>query len=491
MVSAIASRLAKPIYMASVAKFPHRLRSDSIVKRYPDGSFTTGRSQPPKVDKHYQPLEGIEKSLDFRGAKVDQPVTVVRDSQGILKIFKQKNISVVADIDSVSVFETLEVNGKKVSTLIEVIQGGKHLKGYYITNAGILVRPVTRASIAARQLERDVNPANLERIAIDYEKAGNQEMADYFSDRYASEILSGRHELENCDRLVVPGDDLAVPPLGLSDATICHKPPSKNRKKFAKRGSKGITKNGRRQVSNACYLLEDKYGKNCLSFLTATLPAFANLADLQLICANWSGLVRKFVQELKRILERRGFPTTMVWVTEIQEDRYRDSGTVAPHLHLTMVGKKHRYSNQWAIGKGEVRALWERLLGNLLGQPVTCQAATRVERPRKSLKAEMGKYMSKGGKVIKEIIEAGKGDDLPSSYCGCSDNLKKAIAARMIVLRGYEALRFIDNLESMKEAGLLFYKPIIIYAANLGKEITVGFVGWIKEKEIVTQFLAA
>jgi hypothetical protein len=464
------------------------------VKRYPDGSFTTGRSQPPKVDKRYQPLEGINKRLDFFGSDIEQAVTVVRTSEGLLKVFKQKNISVVTDIDRVTVFETVEAEGQKVSKAVETIEGGKHLRGYYLTKAGILIRPITKVSIDSREPDYDPDPSKLERIALDFEKAGNQEMAEYFADRYASEILSGRHEVENGDHLLFDGDDLDLGDdtfMGLSDAINCRKGGRKRGQKCAKRGSKGITTKGRRQVSNACYLLEEEYGQGCLSFLTATLPAFANLADLQIICANWSDLIRRFVEELKRILKRRGFPTTMVWVTEIQEDRYRDSGVVAPHLHLTMVGKKHRYAKQWAISKGEVRALWERLLGNLLDRPITCQAATRVERPRKSLKAEMGKYMSKGGKVIKEIIDAGKADDLPSAYCGCSDNLKKAIAARMIVLRGYEALKFIDNLEIMKQAGLLFYKPIIVYAANLGKEITVGFVGWIKEKEIVSQFLAA
>ncbi len=420
MVSAIGSRYQKPFYMENVTYIKRRNSSNLIVKRFPDGSFTTGRSQPPKIDKHYQPLEGIASHQTFYGA--------------------------------------------------------------------------TKVSIPARQPEYQPDPSKLERIALDFEKAGNQEMAKYFGERYAIALFNNPDLIPIADpnevRDAFP-DDHDYPPLGLSDATNCHKLPSKRRIKTAKRGSKGISTHGRRQVSNACYLLEDKYGKDCLSFLTATLPAFANLADLQMICANWSDLIRKFIQELKRILLRRGFPASMVWVTEIQEDRYRDSGVVAPHLHLTMVGKKHRYSKQWAISKGEVRSLWERLLGNLLGRPVTCQAATRVERPRKSLKAEMGKYMSKGGQVIKEIIDAGKGNDLPSSYCGCSDNLKKAIASRMVILRGSEAEKFIDNLESMKESGLLFYKPIIIYAANLGKEITVGFVGWIKEKEIVEQFLAA
>jgi hypothetical protein len=417
MVSAIASRLAKPIYMENVTQLPVRSRSNLIVKRYPDGSFTTGRSQPPKVDKHYKPLEGIASHTTFYGA--------------------------------------------------------------------------TKVSIPARQPERDSDPVTLEKIALDFEKAGNQEMANYFGDRYASEILSGRHFVQNSDRLVEIGDDLAVPPLGLSDTTICHNGFAQGKKKAAKRGSKGITTHGKRRVRCACALLEMKYSRKCLSFLTATLPAFADSNELKLICTNWADLIRKFIQELKRMLEGRGFPASMVWVTEIQEDRYQNSGEVAPHLHLVMVGKLHRFAKNWAIAKGEVRSLWERMLSNLLGRPVTCLAATRVECPRKSLQGEFSSYLSKGGKMIEQIVKDGKADQLPSSYWGCSDNLKKAIDARTEILKGKEAEDFIDSLEDMKQAGLLFYKPIIIYAKNLGKEITVGFVGWIKEPEIVTQFLAA
>lgn len=391
--------------MQSVAKFKPRSTSNLIVKIYPDGQFTTGRSQPPKNDSQYQPLEGIASHTTFYG--------------------------------------------------------------------------ITKVSIPARQPIVEADYKKLEQISNDYHRSGNSEMADFFAYRYADEV---RRSLE------LEKDDLNM---GLSDAIICHKGGRKKGKIALKRGSKGISKHGSRRVSNACYLLEEKYGKHCLSFLTATLPAFANLADLQLICANWSQLVRKFVQELKRILVRRGYPTSMVWVTEIQEDRYLETGLVCPHLHLVMVGKKHRYSKVWAISKGEVRSLWERLLSNLLGRAVTCAAATRVERPRKSLKAEMGKYMSKGGKVIKQIIADGKGEDLPSSYCGCSDNLKKAIDSRMIIHKGYKAERFIDNLESMKQANLLAYKPIIIYAKNLGKDITVGYVGWIRERQFVDEFIAA
>lgn len=441
MVSAIRSRLAKPTYMSNVAQLKPRIKSDLVITTRPSGGFSIGRSQPPKVDKQYKPLEGITSHQDFFGAKIQEQ--------------------------------------------------DKENPNYYITTSGIRIKPITRISIESRQPEYQPDPATLEKIALDFEKAGNQEMADKFGDRYALELLSGRHFVQNSDRLVQIGDDLAVPPLGLSDTSNCHKSPPWERKKTSKRGSKGITTKQKHLVVDAGYLLEKKYGKNNLSFLTATLPAFCDRSELDLICLHWSDLIRKFIQELGRLLERRGYPVEMVWTTEIQEDRYLETGDVCPHLHLVMIGKKHRYQKNYAIHFSEVRSLWERMLGNLLDRPVTCKAGTRVERPRKSLCAELGKYMSKGGKIIKQIIQDGKAHLLPSNYGGASKILRQEVKTKTKKLTGNDALKFVDNLEAMKQLGLLFYKPIIIYAPNLGRDITVGFVGWIKDREIVSEFLAA
>lgn len=349
----------------------------------------------------------------------------------------------------------------------------------------------TKVSVPARQPEIDCNPETLAKIAIAYEQAGDQDLANRYADRYASEILSGRHVVPNKDDLVVDGDDLAVPSLGLSDATNSHKSPPQKVKKTQKRGSGGISNYGKRAVRNFCYLLERDHTRNNLSFLTATLPAFMSRDELLLICKHWSELVRQFVQELRRILRRRGYCEDMVYITEIQEDRYRDRGEVAPHLHLVMVGKKHRWQKGYAIEKSEVRALWERLLSNFLGRPVTCAAATRVERPRKSLQAEFGSYLSKGGKIIKQIIDDGNGDFLPSAYWGGSRNLKIMFKKETKILTGLAAQRFVDNLQDLKGLDLVYFKPIMWFCAEIGREITIGFVGWIRDIGVVSEFLEA
>lgn len=347
----------------------------------------------------------------------------------------------------------------------------------------------TKVNVPAREMAVETNPKILERISLDFERAGDGDRAAYFGDRYATEILSGKHELPNSDHLVADGDNFTASPLGLSDAINSHRLTSRLVKKRSKRGSKGITSYNKKMVKSCSFLLERDHTKNCLSFLTATLPAFSTATDLQLICAHWSELVRQFVQELRRLLKRRDFCTDMVYVTEIQEDRYQNSGEVAPHLHLVMVGKKHRWQKGYAISKLEVRLLWERLLSNILGRKITCIAATRVERPKKSLQGELGSYLSKGGKMIAKIIKDGKGDQLPSSYVGANLELKNAVKAEIKVLTGIDAQNFVDSLTDLRDSELVYFKPIMWPIPNSDRKIAVGFVGWVRKIEIVCEFL--
>lgn len=347
----------------------------------------------------------------------------------------------------------------------------------------------TKVNVPAREMTVETDPKILERISLDFEHAGDGDRAAYFGDRYATEILSGKHELPNSDHLVADGDNFTASPLGLSDATNSHRLPPRSVKKRSKRGSKGITSLGKKMVKSGCFLLERDHSKNCLSFLTATLPAFATAEDLKLICSIWSELVRQFVQELGRILERRGYCDDMVYITEIQEDRYVNRGEVAPHLHLVMVGKKSRWQKGYAIEKSEVRSLWERLLSNFLGKPVTCASATRVERPKKSLQGELGSYLSKGGKVIAAIIENGDGDQLPSSYWGMNKELRNSVKSEIKVLTGIDAQNFVDSLTDLRDSELVYFKPIMWLIPNSDRKIAVGFVGWVRKIEIVCEFL--
>jgi hypothetical protein len=308
--------------------------------------------------------------------------------------------------------------------------------------------------------------------------------------------LSGDHDFKPNPSLASPdddwGDDLP-PPMGLSDAINSRNDTQnavKTSKTRSKRGTVGITSYGKRMTRSAAAMLEDKFGRDCLSFGTATLP-FMSKAENELICQNWGAIANRFFEKLTRLLEKRGLSKDYCFVTEIQEKRFDKYGIVAPHLHWIMQGKLTKKA-MWLILPHEVKVMWEQVLGNFLKRDVDGSTATRIEKPKKSLKQEMGKYLSKGTKIIKKIVGKLQGDLLPSAYHGSSRALKKEIKAAIIILQGDECESFIDNLESMKEMNLISFIPILWEIPDSGgKQIAVGFVGWLRDVQTVSQFLAA
>lgn len=337
-----------------------------------------------------------------------------------------------------------------------------------------------KVSIPARDLHKDVDIKVLEKIAIAYEQAGDQDTANWFGDRYAMALFNNPDLVADCDPDLVRDafpddfdDSGALAPMGLSDVVNSHK----SIKKKAKRGSKGISSSAKRLVRSSLAILEKQFGRGCLSFGTATLPPMET-HELEKVCLNWSNITRKFFQELTRLLDRRGLSRDFVQVTEIQEKRYLAWGQVCPHLHWIMQGRANLRAG-WAITPDEIRFLWERILSNCLGRPIDGKAATRIEKPKKSLAVELGKYMSKGGKLIKRIATSDKAHLLPSSYWGSSRSLKKQVKAAIKIIFGDECEAFIDSLESLKSEGLASYIHIFREMED-GYNLCIGLVGWVR-----------
>jgi hypothetical protein len=234
--------------------------------------------------------------------------------------------------------------------------------------------------------------------------------------------------------------------------------------------------------------MQEKYSIYCLAFGTFTLPALRP-EELEMVNTGFSDLTRKLFQELTRLAERRGLDTDYAFVVEIQEGRYRSWGQFCPHIHCVMQSRKDRFSDP-AIHYSEIRTIWERLLSNLLGRKVDCPTATQWEKMKRRKVGEMGKYMTKGSQIAKEAIAKGDGHMLPTAWSGMSKNIKKEVKASIVILTGQDAEDFLENLEIMKEAGLLSYVPIMWTPPDIDRQVTIGFAGWIKNINQVFKFLA-
>ena len=442
--------MRKLINMENLAYLPKPKRSDRKVTIWPDGSFTSGRSQPQRKDKLYNPLQGISSHKTFYGA--------------------------------------------------------------------------TKVSYKNQHLDKDTDPATLERIAIAYQDAGNIDMAERFADAYATKILSGEyiaildrhcdrfgddwgsngdqsptHSGQNFDRRDDNLGDKSDPSMGLSDVVISHKSPC-TKEKYIKisdldgksskqrRGSGGITCIAKRKTRSGVHIMQEKYSISCLAFGTLTFPALRP-DELELVNTHMPDLTRKFFQELARELARCGLDTDYVYVIEIQEKRYRNWGQFCQHVHFVIQSRKDRFS-QPAIHYSFVRRVWEAQLSNLLGYKVDCPAATQLDKMKRRKVGEMGKYMTKGSQIAKEAIAKGDGHMLPTAWSGMSNNLKKEVKASIKTLTGQDADDFDENIKIMRDLGLLSYVPIVWTPPDTNRQITIGFAGWVKDWDKVCQFLS-
>lgn len=320
------------------------------------------------------------------------------------------------------------------------------------------------ATFVGRQVETVPDAETLFKLSEQFYKDGHEE--------------KGKRFLDGCLRAAdAEVDDPSA--LGLSVTSKYHK-------KTLRRGQNGITPTGKRLVRSCVAVLEDKYESGTVQFGTATIPPLAPV-DLATICENWGQITRKFFQEISRMLTRKGLATDFVYVTEIQESRYKAWGQLYPHLHWVCVAREHRFED-WRVRPEEIREIWSRMLSNALGKDISCESATRVEKPRGSLRKEIGKYLSKGGKILKRIVSDGKGHLLPNAWYGANKDLKLEVKRAIKLLTGDDALDFIDNLEALQRNGMLKFRKVMVEfpcpRTHRILSVCIGFVGFIIERSV-------
>jgi hypothetical protein len=269
------------------------------------------------------------------------------------------------------------------------------------------------------------------------------------------------------DRPIDPAKDEAqpAPPLGLSSETNSR---TANKKSTEPKGRKGITSYGKKMVRSMVCLLEQLVDRRCLSFGTATLPSMS-ASDLAKVQHSWAQVVNRFFEELARHFKRAGQEFRYVHCTEIQPKRWMARREVGLHIHWLCVGRPS-LAAKWTIAPHEVSEIWARVLGRVLGYQPDTSKATRVEVPKKSVKRELAKYLSKGCAVIQQIIDSGQGDRLPNAWWGGLTDLKREVKKSIIVYGSRVAKSIHSCLDDLRDAGFWNFSHIFRTAKGISTE---------------------
>lgn len=260
-------------------------------------------------------------------------------------------------------------------------------------------------------------------------------------------------------------------------------------KTIALRGTKGISSYARRMIKSGAQLLQQKYTVRRLALLTLTLPSLPPLATELILSemGGWSEIVRKSVQELRRELIRKGGKGEIIGCIEIQEKRYKKYKEVAPHLHL--IFEAHKGDYKYYLSKEKVNQIWTRIINVQLSkigfdEGYEFPYSSRIEAIKKGAKEYIGKYMSKGGSIIKEIKEDGKETLLPSSWWVCTKKLKDAIKLNILPLPQYYKDIVFSRDKELQE-------KIFDYCISIEKKwneemFIMGYIGKIKDYKIMS-----
>lgn len=271
-------------------------------------------------------------------------------------------------------------------------------------------------------------------------------------------------------------DREASPPLGLSLPSNSHK--------RGQRGLKGITSRGKKMVRSVASLLQRKYGKGRLSFLTLTLPSLT--PDELLECsADWSRIVRVFQQWLKRQLVAAGLSPVIAGVTEIQPGRLEKRQELGLHLHVVFCGRQDR--GPWVLQPGAVREAWLRTIQTSIGSVVCSESVENLQRVESNAAGYLGKYMSKGPGEVAKVLDVWPDAILPTAWWFCTSEARAWVMSEMVT--SDSALELVERWVMMEYEAVAYSSPIELEGHD-GHKTRVGWCGRVTEwgRRILMEF---
>lgn len=228
------------------------------------------------------------------------------------------------------------------------------------------------------------------------------------------------------------------------------------------RGHSGLTRLGRELLEDGTILLWQLAKAENLTpvFWTVTLPTHFQdgsplaASDHLRILSNWSEFVKRVFEEVARLYQRKGLPNRFLYVVEPQEDRWRQYGTFAPHIHAVLINrwnpkKRNPYKDKgfkntgfWEVELTETDQIVERVLNSFLGKNVNCLSACNIQSiaGMKNLffyltkLGKVARYISKGSVVLEEVRQSGWVNYLPSSWYGSDKLSRREVRASVITI---------------------------------------------------------
>jgi hypothetical protein len=233
-----------------------------------------------------------------------------------------------------------------------------------------------------------------------------------------------------------------------------------NSKRPSRYGLLGLPAAGRKAVSRALALLEEK--RALLSFWTVSLPTDALIGLSQ--ADAWPLFQDRVRKELARLLRRRGLPALLVGVAELQPKRSRAAGFPCPHLHLVFQGRKSRGTG-WVLSPGDLDEVIRAALATAgvqappeIDADSWLKAAGNVQQVKKSVRAYLAKYMTKGSGDTRRWIGTDAESLIPRQWWLWTREMRTLVLEHVLPI-AFGFLAWVhEHRRDVEEAGLARFR---------------------------------
>jgi hypothetical protein len=230
-------------------------------------------------------------------------------------------------------------------------------------------------------------------------------------------------------------------------------------------------------LRSACFLLEQKFGKEDVTMATFTVPRLSQ-AERILVARGWGVLTNDLVRRLKSYLIESGRPPVIVGCVEIQSSRLESRKEGYLHIHAVWPAHSNK-GGLWAVRAEEIRAWWKSALERIIGRELPCAPRIETAIVETSVEHYMGKYLSKGSDDCLGQYVADLGyESVPGQWWFASKEMKQWVKENTLGGRNLGALleSYIEHTVTFGTGeGFEWLRHVDLLMA--GRLVTVGYVG--------------
>lgn len=231
-------------------------------------------------------------------------------------------------------------------------------------------------------------------------------------------------------RGVPRGPERSVPPQAILVSAEQSSQSTGEGRKMRKYGLKGITPLGQKKVKSAAYLMQRKYGRVGMTFMTITVPSLP-LAARRKVAQKWGEIMRQVLQQVSRKLRAARQPSVVCSVTELQSARADKSGEAYLHAHLIFPARKLG-SNSWAVDVVAFRSWFKKLIERVGEVELEREPRVETKLVKKSAENYLGKYMSKGSGEMEKIVEDLGEESVPGQQWNMTKQMRDWVTSEMV-----------------------------------------------------------